>query len=78
MWPLNFPQSQFDKMSVNQSYTLSCEVENEDVTVYVGRIYAMRRQHADFVDVLVLMLQDTDLGRLLPTATVELDVSALA
>jgi hypothetical protein len=78
IWPKDFPQHYFDKMSINQIYVTKCEVENEGISIFAGEINAMRRQQTDSVDVLVLMLHDVDLGSLQLAGTIEFDVASLS
>ncbi|MEX5563807.1 hypothetical protein SM764_10335 [Pseudophaeobacter sp. 1A16562] len=75
IWPENVPPDLIDRMTPNKGYVLTCKVENEAISPFVGGIHAKRRQQSGGGDALVLMLEDMGLGHLSTNATVELDVA---
>ncbi len=77
IWPKNFPQTYLKRMVIDHPYRTRCLLENAGVQIFVGDIFAKRRSKSGSYDVLVLMIPDCDLGKLLPTAIIEIDVAML-
>jgi len=75
IWPENVPSDLIDRMTPNKGYVVTCKVENDAISLFVGGIHAKRRQQSSGRDVLVLMLEDMDLGHLSTNAMIELDVA---
>ena len=77
IWPGEYPRELSDIFPHEREFAIACAVVDQGQTVYAGPARMKRKMGYGSETVLVILLPETDLGRLSRTAVIELDLATI-